>query len=288
MKCKQCGKAFKGQRALGGHMSTAHARSQAGGEAPAVAAPEPPPSETGEGEAEGDRADSIRRLLQQGFSPKQIKEQFGYARSTVDQVAAGVLQPENPPANHKGDGLPVVRKMGGGVEMVTPEAVLRRYMDGEDDEAELRGMMKLRAAMLMVMDLVGIMKGEAEAHARLMDPILKLMQETRAEQDAAASRAQASVAEAAQEAARSTLSQALPYIDQRLQAVEAAVGKRDIAQAPHPLQGMMARLMERSLEPMLEQVLRGTGVAPRQGSQPGAAWSPPPGWVEKRKEEKDV
>jgi len=46
--------------------------------------------------------------------------------------------------------------------------------------------MKFRAAMLMVMDLVNIQKGSAEADAKRMEPILRLMKETREEQDAAA------------------------------------------------------------------------------------------------------
>ena len=41
--------------------------------------------------------------------------------------------------------------------------VLRRYTDGSiDDEIELRGMMKLRTAMLMVMGLVSIHEEAAE------------------------------------------------------------------------------------------------------------------------------
>ena len=51
--------------------------------------------------------------------------------------------------------FPMMRKMGGGMEMIAPEAVLKQYMGGTEAEAlELKAIMKFRAAMLMVMDLV--------------------------------------------------------------------------------------------------------------------------------------
>ena len=99
--------------------------------------------------------------------------------------------------------FPVMRKMGGGMEMIAPEAVLKQYMGGTPEgEVELRAIMKFRAAMLMVMDLVNIQKGSAEADAKRMEPILRLMKETREEQDAAAARAKASSEDIADRAAQ--------------------------------------------------------------------------------------
>ena len=74
--------------------------------------------------------------------------------------------------------------------------------------------MKFRAAMLMVMDLVDIQKGLAEADARRMEPILRLMKETREEQDAAAARAKASSEEIADRAAQATAGQLYEAISQ--------------------------------------------------------------------------
>jgi hypothetical protein len=105
--------------------------------------------------------------------------------------------------------------MGGGMEMIAPEAVLKQYMGGTPDgEIELRAIMKFRAAMLMVMDLVNIQKGSAEADAKRMEPILRLMKETRDEQDAAAARAKASTEEIAERTAQSTASQVYGAIAQ--------------------------------------------------------------------------
>jgi len=105
--------------------------------------------------------------------------------------------------------------MGGGMEMIAPEAVLKHYMGGTPDgEVELRAIMKFRAAMLMVMDLVNIQKGSAEADAKRMEPILRLMKETREEQDAAAARAKASTEEIAERTAQSTASQIYGAISQ--------------------------------------------------------------------------
>ena len=48
--------------------------------------------------------------------------------------------------------------------MLNPEVVLRRYADGSiEHEIELRGMMNLGAAMLMVMGLVSIHEVAAAA-----------------------------------------------------------------------------------------------------------------------------
>jgi len=50
------------------------------------------------------------------------------------------------------------------MEVRNPEVVLRRYTDGSiGDKIEVRRMMKLRAAMLMVMGLVSIHEEAAEA-----------------------------------------------------------------------------------------------------------------------------
>jgi len=111
--------------------------------------------------------------------------------------------------------FPIIRKMGGGMEMIAPEAVLKHYMGGTPEgEVELRAIMKFRAAMLMVMDLVNIQKGSAEADARRMEPILRLMKETREEQDAAAARAKASSEEIAERTAQATAGQLFGAISQ--------------------------------------------------------------------------
>jgi len=111
--------------------------------------------------------------------------------------------------------FPIIRKMGGGMEMIAPEAVLKHYMGGTPEgEVELRAIMKFRAAMLMVMDLVNIQKGSAEADARRMEPILRLMKETREEQDAAAVRAKASSEEIAERTAQATAGQLFGAISQ--------------------------------------------------------------------------
>ncbi|MDP2954727.1 MAG: hypothetical protein Q8O76_15595, partial [Chloroflexota bacterium] len=180
---------------------------------------------------EPDKADSIRRLLARGYSARQIKEQFGYARTTVDEVAADFVPPDNPPARDD-DGLPVMRKS---TDVMNPEAVLRRYMGGQDEE--LRGMMKLRAAMLMVMDLVNIRKADADAYAKAMEPVFKMMEETRKEQDAAAERARASSLDTARTAAQDVAGRAMTYMDQKFAEMPAPSG-------PNPFAEMMARVME--------------------------------------------
>jgi len=143
-----------------------------------------------------EQANSSKALVPEEKLREIIREELERARDAED---------EDDEANGR---FPVIRKMGGGMEMIAPEAVLRQYMGGTpEEELELRAIMKFRAAMLMVMDLVNVQKGTAEADAKRMEPILRLMKETREEQDAAAQRAKASSEEIADRAAYETAGQ---------------------------------------------------------------------------------
>ena len=211
-------------------MSTAHKQGQQNtadnpGQEQEVPSSSPATEEVGEPEPavleEEGQAEQIRQYLRQGYTIGQLTDNFGFKESTVRQELAKIIPPEGEKIAEKedsrGDGLPVVRKMGGGAEVINPEAVLRSYTDGSaEDEIELRGMMKLRAAMLMVMDLVNIQKEAAEADAKRLKPVLDLMKETREEQDAAAARAKASNMDIAREAAHQTALEMANFIDQKI------------------------------------------------------------------------
>jgi len=180
--------------------------------------PEPAISEEGE-------AEQIRSYIRQGYTLQQLVSRFGFKETTVRQEMARVIPPEGEKVAEleasPSDGIPVTRKAGSGVEVINPEAVLRSYTDGSpEDEIELRGMMKLRAAMLMVMDLVNIQKEAAEADAKRLKPVLDLMKETREEQDAAAARAKASSMDIAQQTAHQTALEMANFIDQKIPKVE--------------------------------------------------------------------
>jgi DNA-binding transcriptional regulator YhcF (GntR family) len=166
----------------------------------------------------------VKELRDNGLTIEQVAKELKVSRATVKRAVAKLKKVEKEAQQaipeerlravireeielaknsvHPGDGLPVVRKMGQGIEVTNPEAVLRSYLlqDGLPGEWMLKGAMVMRAAQLMVMDDVTIMKGEAEAHAKLMKPILHLLKETMSELDAAARRAKASTLEAAHEA----------------------------------------------------------------------------------------
>lgn len=179
----------------------------------------------------------VKELKEQKLSQVRIAEQLEVTRSKVRAALQTLKAPEESKAivpaekmreiireelkrareeDKEDEGrFPMVRKWGGGVETVAPEAVLKQYMGGTpEEELELRAIMKFRAAMLMVMDLVNIQKGDAEADAKRMIPILSLMKETREEQDAAASRAKASSEDIADRAAYETANQLSQVISQ--------------------------------------------------------------------------
>jgi len=158
-----------------------------------------------------------------------------------------------------------------------------------EEELELRAIMKFRAAMLMVMDLVNIQKGSAEADAKRMEPVLKLMKETREEQDAAAQRAKESNREIADRAAYETatqLSQVITQNNARItdsinQIRQAMGGKEDnpLGQILNTMQSMqqMMQMFGISMPGMMPGTASGGGPS----AQP---WQPPPITRRKRNE----
>jgi len=277
--CKLCGKKFKSANALGGHMANAHPQKQAAAPAQLVN-PEPnqeaQTTET-EPEEEGVGAE-IRNCLSQGYNFEELTKQFGFSPRSVRREMEKFVRPASEQNN-----MPVTYKQ---TEVINPEAVLRRYTDGSyEDEIELRGMMKLRAAMLMVMDLVNIQKGEAEADARRVEPILRMMKEGREEVDAAARRAKESNIEIAERAAYDTATQLSQVISQNnaritdsiSQIRQAMGGKED-----NPL-GQILNSMQ-SMQQMMSMF--GISMPGMSGPQGGAPepWQPPPIARRKRNE----
>jgi len=237
------------------------------------------------------QAEQIRTYLKFGYTVKQLTEQFGFSETTVRQEIAKVIRPEGEAIDDKdkqqGNVWPVIRKMGGGAEVIAPEAVLRQYMGGTpEEELELKAIMKFRAAMLMVMDLVNVQKGTAEADAKRMEPILRLMKETREEQDAAAHRAKESNIEIADKAAYETASQLSQVIAQNnaritdsINQIRQAMGGKE----ENPL-GQVLNSMQ-SLQQMMQMFgINMPGMAGNQGGAQGSQWQPPPITHRKRNE----
>ncbi len=230
-----------------------------------------------EPEDEDTQRKRIEALLEEGYTPVQIEKEWGYPHSTVRDIAKKRISPKSVAPGEKEDKhdesrLPIVLKTGKGQEVITPEGIMQYYLlgDGIEGVAMLKGMMLLRAAQLMVMNDVEIMKGQAEAQAIAVKPILDIMETAREDMDAAAERAKASTTEAAEAAAAGAAARAAVHIDERFD--EMMRQKPDIAQVPHPFEGVMARTMETMLNQLTNKLLGG------QGGQAG----PTPGFVDKR------
>lgn len=209
-----------------------------------------------------DEAEQIRDLLDKGYSPKQLRDEFDFNRETVRLEIKKRVPPEN--KDERGEELlPATLKK---TEVITPEGIMQEYLveDGVEGRAMLRGMMMLRAAQRMVMDDVEIMKGQAEADAAKLRPILKLMEETRKEQDAAAERAKASGEEIAERAATGVAEAISPAFEGLRSAITAS--------GSNPMMGMMTDIMGPYLKNMMSQFMPGGG-----GEQP----TTPKGFVRK-------
>jgi len=301
IKCTKCGREFKSPQALGGHMRSAHQ-----GETPqevnqpesleetenSEETDEETATETALVPAEASQAEQIRSYIKQGFTVKQLNKQFGFSETTIRQELAKLVKPEgeaiDDKAKHQDNAWPIIRKMGGGAEVISPEAVLRQYMGGTpEEELELRAIMKFRAAMLMVMDLVNVQKNTAEADAKRMEPILRLMKETREEQDAAAHRAKESNVEIADKAAYETAAQLSQVISQNnaritesINQIRQAMGGKE----ENPLGQVLNSIQ--SLQQMMGMFgITMPGMAGAPGGAPAAdQWQPHPITHRKRNE----
>jgi hypothetical protein len=243
----------------------------------------------------------VKELHEKGLSQRDIADSLGVKRNRIqsalkklyphedskalvpiDQVRA-IIQEEFKKAREEekeNEGrFPMVRKWGGGMETVASEAILKQYMGGSpEEELELRAIMKFRAAMLMVMDLVNIQKGNAEADAERMMPILRLMKETREEQDAAAARAKSSSEEIADRAAHQTASEIYEVVSQNtsrindsINQIRQVLGEKD----DNPFAQFVSSV--NSMQQMLQMFgLATPGTAGIQGGGQADQWQPPP------------
>ncbi len=168
--------------------------------------------------------------------------------------------------------MPLVLKVGTGHEMISPEGILQSYLlsDGDAGAWMFKGMMLLRAAQLMNLTDVEIMKGQADAQAKALKPIMDVMEQARKDMDAAAQRARESNAEIAEAAAMGAAGGVLGRIDAKF--AEFKQQKTDIATVPDPMKGLMARTMEMMMNRM-------TGM---MGGSQGGQVGPTPGCVDKR------
>lgn len=230
----------------------------------------PAPGADPEPVAEGTKRQQIERLLEEGYTPAQIEKELGYAHTTVRDVVKKKLASTG---NDKSGTprMPMVLKAGAGQEVISPEAILQGFLlsDGDAGAWMLKGFMLYRAAQLAVMTDVEIMKGQAEAQARAMKPILDVMEQARKDMDAAAQRAKDSSLEVATRAAAEVGGQAIGWMDEKFNQMQSQ--KTDIAQTPDPMKGLMARTMETLIGRLTGQMF---------GGQAGTA----PGLVDKRNE----
>ena len=222
-------------------------------------------------EDEDTQAKRVDALLDEGYTPVQIEKEWGYPHSTVRARAKKRIMPKGN-AQNESPKLPAVLKVGGGSEVISPEAILQSYLttDGDAGVWMLKGFMLYRAAQLAVMSDVEIMKGQAEAQAKAIKPILDIMEKAREDMDAAAERARASTTEAAEAAAAGAAARAVMHIDQRFE--ELKQQKADIATVQDPMKGLMARTMETMMNR-----LQGMMFGVQGGEVP-----PTPGLVDKR------
>jgi len=274
--CKICGKKFKASTELGGHMSSAHWRGKA--ETPsepemvsvevASAAPQPRPKAATE--EDPGVMDRIRGLYRQNYTPKQIKDKFGYSPRTVDQVGAEFIKPEGQPQSTteneehgEEQWLPASYKKD---QVANPAVLLYKAIDGsKESEIEFRGMLKLRAAMLMVMDLVNIQKGQAEADAKRIDPVLKVLREGRDELDAAAARAKNSSYEIALQAAEEVAQGMKGAFSAELRDLKAAIPGQPADMNP------MAKMFFNAMQPFAGQAIAQLFSSIFPGMQPQVA-----------------
>ena len=94
--------------------------------------------------------DKIRKLSEMGFSNPQIIE-LGFTRSEVYRACS--VNRKGLTSRADGFSLPAVLKAGGGIEVVSPEAILQSIFPqaNADMQSLMKGMMLYRAAQMAVL-----------------------------------------------------------------------------------------------------------------------------------------
>lgn len=202
---------------------------------------------------EGDLGQQVDRLLEQGYSQKEIRNQ-GFSPSLVRQrVRKRTKRLVKQPPENNNDGKPEVALTRKEKEEVLPEYLASQI------ETLYDGSVTERKAFLagISVPLLGM-----RMFAESFKPMLALMQTYQAGQAEAAKAAQGGSEDIAQQ----TIVQAMPYFKDMITEVSRN-------QAVNPLQGMMVRM----IEPMISNLVSGMFKTP--GQQPQAQSSLPPGWI---------
>jgi len=198
----------------------------------------------------------IERLLDEGYTPLQIEKEWGFPHSTVRDAAKKRILPENNlvKTDNGFPKMPLILKAGGGQEVISPEAILQGYLlsDGDAGALMLKGFMLYRAAQLAVMSDVEIMKGQAEAQAKSLKPILDVMDQARRDMDAAAQRARESNVEIATKAAAEVGGQAVDWMEQKFNQIQSQ--KTEAAKKPNEMEEMMNRMMGMMMKQVMGQM----------------------------------
>lgn len=135
-------------------------------------------------------ADKIKALYKEGYKQHQIVRDFGFSESTVYQTVpvnkkkAKKGKNTNNTTNHSGfDGYPVSRKVAGGGEMMNPETLIRMMEQGGwgTNSERMQGMLEMRAAMLMLRDMLDMDLTKAKTEETRANYLVKLLKETREE-----------------------------------------------------------------------------------------------------------
>lgn len=163
------------------------------------------------------------------------------------------------------------------VETLVYQMSVPELRDGQQEiynEGFRNGMMTVLLGIRMAQELSSMAIAQAS-------PLIKMAQEMRQAEGQAAHAA-------AQEAAAAAAEGVASRVQQSLAPLLSSIQKPDIALAPNPLQGLMARLMERSLSPLLEKMISAFFPALSLSSSPSSSSSLsewPPDTVFKSKEE---
>lgn len=115
---------------------------------------------------EGEKSESARinELLDQGYTAKEIVEEFGFARSTVHREAMKRTPKQ------RGEGIPTIPAKLGGKDLVPPEHALQgiRLQDGDYKVGFIDGMavllMAARYNQLMASNQAEILRGQLDIY----------------------------------------------------------------------------------------------------------------------------
>jgi len=221
---------------------------------------EPEPSATESGTDAIDEKSEINRLLDEGYTAKQIID-LGFKRRTVYYYAKKRVKPEGTPVSSNGQApqTTLLPAKLDGKQVIVPEYLIKHlsFIDGDKKQVAIDMILIWEAARRSVMEDVMILQGLTTAQAQTTETQLRILREAKSE---------------SREIAQAAAEQAAQMVGGQVHEIVRQAARPE---SPNPFASMLSQTMQPYLSQMFSRMFgmfggfgQMPGMAPPQPGQP--------------------